>query len=155
MMRPRFANVFLGNILKWVPKKILTGTGDINYMKDGLPDEINEMTNMHSSNYIKNAEQPFNDMVQDILVQRATTPESLLAVSDSQLDEYKAEVYKLEDIQSRVRSYMRKRKEYEMLVLQEIDLRTRQKKVVEQLALKVHMTKGVANTFNKLTNIVA
>ena len=48
---------------------------------------------------------------------------------------------------------MRKKKEYEMLVLQEIDLRSQQKKVVEQLALKVHMTKGVANTFNKLTNI--
>ena len=55
MMRPRFANVFLCNILKWVPKNILTGTGDISYMRDGLPDEINEMTRMHSSKYVKNA----------------------------------------------------------------------------------------------------
>jgi hypothetical protein len=34
-------------------------------------------------------------------------------------------------------------------------MRTQQKTVVEQLAMKVHMTKGVANTFNKLSSIVA
>ena len=42
-----------------------------------------------------------------------------------------------------------------MIILQENDLTTQQKKTVAKLSMKVHMTKGVANVFSKLSNFDA
>ena len=47
------------------------------------------------------------------------------------------------------------KKAIQMIILQENDLTTQQKKIVAKLSMKVHMTKGVANVFSKLSNIVA
>ena len=50
---------------------------------------------------------------------------------------------------------MHQKKEIEMLILQETDRRTQQKKIFEHLAIKVNITKGTANAINRLSNIVA